>query len=251
MAYEILNRRSDSAQGAFRKVAAESEACARAITRQLQQRMAAQDSEAAECIRMVRKLGAPVDSLQVRAQGAGLVRAREAGAQVLDQPWAKASASVLFASLFLGLPSCGAACAARSQPEVPACLLTGCRAACSARPWVQDEFLGCMDKRMQAVLSEAAAVAPHVAGPGALPAGAREQTRRLLLSKQTVCSLGCGWQCKLQVASHWTSPGLAPSPPPGSRLSLTGPWASARPAAQPRSQPRRARLRRPAGGGPG
>ena len=52
-------------QGAFRKVAAESEACAKAITKQLQQRMAAQDNEAAECIRMVRKLGAPVDSLQV------------------------------------------------------------------------------------------------------------------------------------------------------------------------------------------
>ena len=53
------------AQGAFRKVAAEADACAKHITRQLQQRVMAQDGEAAECIDMVRKLGAPVDSLQV------------------------------------------------------------------------------------------------------------------------------------------------------------------------------------------
>ena len=48
-------------------MAAESEACARAITKQLQQRMNANGSEAAECIRMIRKLGAPVESLQVRS----------------------------------------------------------------------------------------------------------------------------------------------------------------------------------------
>ena len=46
-------------------MAAEAEACAKHITKQLQQRVVAQDGEAAECIEMVRKLGAPVDSLQV------------------------------------------------------------------------------------------------------------------------------------------------------------------------------------------
>ena len=48
-------------------MAAEAEACAKHITKQLQQRVVAQDGEAAECIEMVRKLGAPVDSLQVRS----------------------------------------------------------------------------------------------------------------------------------------------------------------------------------------
>ena len=36
---------------------------------------------------------------------------------------------------------------------------------------VQDEFLGCMDKRMQAVLREAAAVAAHLASPNSSHAG--------------------------------------------------------------------------------
>ena len=49
-------------------MAAEADACAKHITRQLQQRVMAQDGEAAECIDMVRKLGAPVDSLQVLPQ---------------------------------------------------------------------------------------------------------------------------------------------------------------------------------------
>lgn len=53
-------------QGAFRQVAAEADACAKELTQTLKQRMVTQKDEAAECIQMVRKLGEPIESLQVR-----------------------------------------------------------------------------------------------------------------------------------------------------------------------------------------
>ena len=52
-------------QGAFRKVAAEAEACAKHLTKLLRQRLVERNDEAAECIQMVRKLGGPIESLQV------------------------------------------------------------------------------------------------------------------------------------------------------------------------------------------
>lgn len=52
-------------QGAFRKVAAEAEACAKQLTTLLRKRLVEHNDEAAECIQMVRKLGGPIESLQV------------------------------------------------------------------------------------------------------------------------------------------------------------------------------------------
>ncbi len=52
-------------QGAFRQVAVEADACAKDLTQILKQRMVTQKDEAAECIQMVRKLGEPIESLQV------------------------------------------------------------------------------------------------------------------------------------------------------------------------------------------
>jgi hypothetical protein len=54
------------AQGAFRKVAVEASACAKELTAVLKRRMLLHKEEAAECIQMLRKLGEPVESLQVR-----------------------------------------------------------------------------------------------------------------------------------------------------------------------------------------
>ena len=54
-----------SVQGAFRQVAVEADACAKELTQILKQRMVTQKDEAAECIQMVRKLGEPIESLQV------------------------------------------------------------------------------------------------------------------------------------------------------------------------------------------
>ena len=53
-------------QGAFRQVAVEADACAKELTQILKQRMVTQKDEAAECIQMVRKLGEPIESLQVQ-----------------------------------------------------------------------------------------------------------------------------------------------------------------------------------------
>ena len=53
-------------KGAFRQVAAEADACAKELTQILKQRMVTQKDEAAECIQMVRKLGEPIETLQVR-----------------------------------------------------------------------------------------------------------------------------------------------------------------------------------------
>ena len=52
-------------QGAFRKVAVEASACAKELTWTLKQRLLHHKEEAAECIQMLRKLGEPVESLQV------------------------------------------------------------------------------------------------------------------------------------------------------------------------------------------
>lgn len=52
-------------QGAFRQVALEADACAKELTQILKQRLVTQKDEAAECIQMVRKLGEPIESLQV------------------------------------------------------------------------------------------------------------------------------------------------------------------------------------------
>lgn len=46
-------------------MAAEADACAKEVTQILKQRMVTQKDEAAECIQMVRKLGEPIESLQV------------------------------------------------------------------------------------------------------------------------------------------------------------------------------------------
>jgi hypothetical protein len=52
-------------QGAFRKVAADSERCAAELTDLLKKRMVEQRDQAADCIQLVRKLGEPIESLQV------------------------------------------------------------------------------------------------------------------------------------------------------------------------------------------
>lgn len=52
-------------QGAFRQVATEANACATELSKILKQRMVTQKDDAAECIQMVRKLGEPIESLQV------------------------------------------------------------------------------------------------------------------------------------------------------------------------------------------
>ena len=52
-------------QGAFRQVAVEADACAKELTLILKQRMVTQKEQAAECIQMVRRLGEPIESLQV------------------------------------------------------------------------------------------------------------------------------------------------------------------------------------------
>jgi hypothetical protein len=54
-------------QGAFRKVAVEAAACAKELTATLKKRMLLRKEEAAECIQMLRKLGEPVEALQVPA----------------------------------------------------------------------------------------------------------------------------------------------------------------------------------------
>ena len=59
------------------------------------------------------------------------------------------------------------------QAAHAASVACGCSSCHAANPavLVQDEFLGCMDKRMQAVLREAAAVAVHLADPERLATG--------------------------------------------------------------------------------
>ena len=49
-------------------MAAEADACAKELTQILKQRMVTQKDEAAECIQMVRKLGEPIESLQVHVE---------------------------------------------------------------------------------------------------------------------------------------------------------------------------------------
>lgn len=55
-------------QGAFRKVAVEASACAKELTATLKKQMLLHKEEAAECIQMLRKLGEPVEALQVGSQ---------------------------------------------------------------------------------------------------------------------------------------------------------------------------------------
>lgn len=52
-------------QGAFRRVAAEVEACTRELAALLRRRLAAAPDEAAETIQMIAKLGEPTEALQV------------------------------------------------------------------------------------------------------------------------------------------------------------------------------------------
>lgn len=58
-------------QGAFKKVAAEVEACGRELAGLLRKRLLAAPDQAAECIQMIAKLGEPTESLQVRRDGSG------------------------------------------------------------------------------------------------------------------------------------------------------------------------------------
>ena len=53
-------------QGAFRKVAAEAGACAKGLTALLRGRLQRQEGDAAECVRLMRALGEPIDTLQVK-----------------------------------------------------------------------------------------------------------------------------------------------------------------------------------------
>ena len=52
-------------QGAFRGVASQAGACAKELTMMLRKLLASQEGDAADCIQMVRKLGEPIESLQV------------------------------------------------------------------------------------------------------------------------------------------------------------------------------------------
>lgn len=62
--------RSICSQGAFRKVAAEADACAKQLTATLRDRLAGQAGDAAECIQLMRQLGEPVENLQVQCKAA-------------------------------------------------------------------------------------------------------------------------------------------------------------------------------------
>lgn len=70
------------AQGAFRKVAAEADACAKSLTLTLRGRLQSQSCDAAECVHLMRALGEPVENLQVcsftggRGWGRGRTRLR-------------------------------------------------------------------------------------------------------------------------------------------------------------------------------
>ena len=65
-----------SAQGAFRRVAAEAEASGKELAALLKRRMAADRGAAAECIPLVRRLGEPIESLQARFSRVPLARLR-------------------------------------------------------------------------------------------------------------------------------------------------------------------------------
>lgn len=52
-------------QGAFRKVNAEVQSCAKELTSVLRKRLAKQDSDIAECINLLEKMGEPAENLQV------------------------------------------------------------------------------------------------------------------------------------------------------------------------------------------
>jgi hypothetical protein len=53
-------------QGAFRKVTAEADACAKDMTATLRGRLQGNAGDAAECIQLMRQLGEPIENLQVR-----------------------------------------------------------------------------------------------------------------------------------------------------------------------------------------
>ena len=52
-------------QGAFRRVNAEVQGCVREMTAVLKERLVTQKDSAAECIKLIRMLGEPIESLQV------------------------------------------------------------------------------------------------------------------------------------------------------------------------------------------
>ncbi|KAK9813244.1 hypothetical protein WJX72_011382 [[Myrmecia] bisecta] len=84
-------------KGAFRKVAAEADACAKELTQLLKQRMVTQKDEAAECIQMVRKLGEPIESLQeefllcMKKRMEAILEDAEAVSQAIASSYAPAS----------------------------------------------------------------------------------------------------------------------------------------------------------------
>lgn len=80
-------------QGAFKKVAAEVEGCARELAAILRRRLLAAPDQAAECIQMIAKLGEPTESLQVQE---GLIAADggRAGKVNISYLWAAAWASI-------------------------------------------------------------------------------------------------------------------------------------------------------------
>ena len=109
-------------QGAFRQVAVEADACAKELTLILKQRMVSQKDQAAECIQMVRKLGEPIESLQVLC----FWLLSCLFACLCLRLWLSASLSV---SLFLSvcLPACRPACLpaglSACQPNMALCEL--------------------------------------------------------------------------------------------------------------------------------
>ena len=151
-------------------MAAEAAACARELTATVKARMLAHKEEAAECISMLRKLGEPVEALQVDTLPVGM--ACMAG-HCLASPWTActvSSASLLPSFLHYEFQHILSGQSWVSRPAQPQhvrarvlCMGSACeqimRPAVRCDPSVlQEDFLACMKLRMTHVLEEAEVV---------------------------------------------------------------------------------------------
>ena len=82
----LLTSNIPAAQGAFRKVASEADACAKSLTGTLRERLQSQAGDAAECVQLMQKLGEPIENLQVSKRligvASGTSQARDSDREV-------------------------------------------------------------------------------------------------------------------------------------------------------------------------
>lgn len=192
-------------QGAFRQVAVEADACAKELTLILKQRMVTQKDEAAECIQMVRKLGEPIESLQVSFFCLFACMAYLSVMPVVPcLPAGPPCMHCLGCLCVLSVCACllwPSACVSDCTSAVPQYVLVShsllvymppvFQDSDAGRNWsrmnlfLQEDFLLCMHKRMEDILHEAEAIA-DLMSPAANPAALQGQIHSCTLPCQCI-----------------------------------------------------------------